>query len=125
MEDSIMTNSSSSFIPQIENMDLSKLKDKTFTVAVSTGDRDKRDGLISTIRGPFNFHEMVEYVAELWANHMHHSKVYLMNPQFEKPIEWLDAKTIDYIIERSVDIIMEDVFLNENNETTCEAGVMT
>ena len=41
-------------------IDFSKLIDKTFLVAVSTGDRNKPKILASTMRGPFDFFEMCE-----------------------------------------------------------------
>lgn len=118
-----MTDSSHGFVPQIEHMDLSRLTDKTFAVSVSSGDRDKQHCVISALRGPFDFMEMVEYVADLWAKEMHHSKVYILNKEFKTKIEWLDAKTVDYIIERSTDIIMGETLLSEKEPYTCVAGV--
>jgi hypothetical protein len=108
----------------MEHMDLSKLKNCVFTAAISTGDRDKSGLLVSTLRGPFDFHEMVEYVYDLWNKRMDNAKVVILNKKLEDKIEWLDAKTIDYIIAKAPDILLEEVLLMDK-EFTCEAGVVT
>lgn len=118
-----MTDSSNGFIPQIENMDLSKLKDKTFAVSISTGNRDDRLCLITYLRGPFDFVEMVQFVSDLWSE-LQHAKVYVLKKDIKSKLEWLDAKTIDYIIERHADIIMEEVLFSSDKPYTCEAGLI-
>jgi hypothetical protein len=105
-------------------MDLSKLKSKTFAVAISTGDRDKNGLLVSTLRGAFDFNEMVEYVYDLWSKRMDHAKVVVLSKKLEDKLEHLDAKTIDYIIAKAPDILLEDLLLVDR-EYTCEAGVVT
>ena len=111
------------FIPQLEHMDLGKLKDQTFAVAISTGDRDKSGLLVSTLRGSFNFSEMVEYVYDLWNKRMDHAKVVVLSKKLEDKLQHLDAKTVDYIIAKAPDILLEGILLTDE-EFTCEAGVV-
>lgn len=111
------------FIPQLETMDLSKLKDKTFAIGISTGDRDKNGLLVSTLRGAFNFSEMIEFVYDLWNKRMDHAKVVVLSKQMSDKLEWLDAKTVDYIIAKAPDILLEDILLTEQG-FTCEAGIV-
>ena len=66
------------FLAEIEVMDLSPIKDKTYVVAVGTGDPNKVKFLCSTIHGPYNFTEMCQEVGEMWVQHQHHAKVIIM-----------------------------------------------
>ena len=85
------------FLAEAEVMDLSKIKDKVFAVAVSTGPIDGVKYLCTTLHGPFGFTEMVQEVGEMWVNHQHHAKVILMSKKQEEKVEYLDANTVDYI----------------------------
>jgi hypothetical protein len=117
--------SADGFLPSIENMNLSKIKSKTFAVAISTGERDRVSYLPSTMRGPFDYQEMVEYVADLWRARMDVAKVIILSKSIKDKIEWLDAKTVDYIIEKSGDILMDEIFFSEDTAAyTCEAGIV-
>jgi hypothetical protein len=112
------------FVPEIENMDLSKLKDKTFIAGVSSGDRNK-PGIVSvSIKGPFTFLEMIDYVNELWSSRMDHAKVFILNKDINKRNEWLDSNTIDYLIEKHADIAIEEILLKSPEPFTCEAGII-
>lgn len=85
-------------------MDFSKIKDKQFIVAVSTGDRNKPKLLASTIRGPYSFPDMVNQVGLMWEKHQHHAKVYTLETDPEKTVTFLDSGTIDYIEANYEDI---------------------
>lgn len=78
-------------------MDFSKLQDKQFIVAVNTGQRNKPALLPSTMRGPFDFYEMVESVGCMWEREQHHAKVYVLTKDFTKSSSFLDEGTVDYI----------------------------
>lgn len=86
-------------------MDFAYLQDKTFIVAVNTGDRNKPKLLASTIRGPFEFYEMVECVGAMYEREQHHAKVYVLEKSFEKGTMFLDEGTIDYIEANWQDIV--------------------
>lgn len=86
-------------------MDFSYLENKTFIVAVNTGDRNKPKLLASTIRGPFEFYEMVECVGAMYEREQHHAKVYVLEKSFEEGTMFLDEGTIDYIEANWQDIV--------------------
>lgn len=86
-------------------MDFSYLEDKNFIVAVNTGARSKPKLLASTMRGPFDFYEMVEAVWAMYQREHHHAKVYVLEKSFEKGIMFLDEGTVDYIEAYGEDII--------------------
>lgn len=114
------------FIGELESMDLSELKDKTFMVAVSNGDRNKSKFVSTTIRGPYNFAEMCEEVGTMWAEEQHHAKVILPSRKRNEPIKTLDENTIDYIECHYLDIITESMLegLLDDKEYTCRAGIV-
>ena len=87
------------------SMDFSALQDKLFIVAVNTGSRNKPALLASTMRGPFDFYEMVESVGCMWEREQHHAKVYVLTKDFNKSSSFLDEGTIDYIESRWEDIV--------------------
>jgi hypothetical protein len=118
-----MSSSTDNFIPEMETMDLSSLKNKTFAVAISSGPRDDKGFLPSTLRGSFNYLEMIDYVFNLWSTKADNAKVLVLNKSLSTKLEWLDAKTIDYIIEKAPLIIMEDMLLLES-KFTCTAGLV-
>ena len=86
-------------------MDFSKIVDEQFIVAVNTGDRNRQKLLASTIRGPFDFYEMVEAVGAMWEREQHHAKVYILTRDFDKAPVFLDEGTIDYLEANWVDIV--------------------
>lgn len=87
------------------SMDFSNLMDKVFLVAVNTGSRNKPGLLASTMRGPFDFYEMVESVGTMWEREQHHAKVFVLTKDFKKSSSFLDEGTVDYIEARWEDII--------------------
>lgn len=89
-------------------IDLSKLRDKEYLVAVSTGPRNKPKLLSSTIRGPFSFIEMVEAVGAMYEREQHHAKVLLLEKSFDKPIFYLDEGTVDYLEANWKDLLFEE-----------------
>lgn len=115
------------FIGELETMDLSELKGKTYLVAVSAGDRDKVKFLCSTIRGPFTFEEMCEMAGRMWREHQHHAKVIILEKDPSAAPKLLDTNTIDYIEAHFEDIITEamlDGVFDEVKEYTCRAGIV-
>lgn len=100
-------NKDPNFIGEFANMDLNPIKDKKFLVAVRTGDPEKGRYLPTTIKGPYDFYEMVEEVAHMWNNFQHHACVYFANKDRDKKNEFLDRNTIDYIEANYADLITE------------------
>lgn len=115
------------FIGELEVMDLSALKDQTFLVAVSQGDRNKGRFLSTTVRGPYSFVEMVEEVGTMWQQHQHHAKVVICTKKRTSAIKTLDENTSDYIEAHYSDIIIESMLdgaFDEDKEFTCRAGIV-
>ena len=113
------------FLAEIEVMDLSPIKDKTYVVAVGLGDPNKVKFLCSTIHGPYTFTEMCQEVGEMWVQHQHHAKVIIMEKDPKSRVLLLDANTIDYIEAHYVDIIMEETLAGfQDKEFTCSAGTI-
>lgn len=107
-------------------MNLEKLKGHQYMVAVSTGPRNKPKLLASTMRGPFNFTEMVEVVGSMYEREQHHAKVYKLEKSFEKSIFFLDEGTVDYIEAYWQDILFEEEFEAAifDSEESIEAGII-
>ena len=125
--DELPVKSGEDFIGEIEVMDLSKLKDLTFVVSVSKGDRNKCQVLASTIHGPYDFYEMCEEVGSMWKNHQHHAKATVLGKDSNKTPKFLDLNTIDYIEAHYFDIITEamlDGTFDKDKEFTCQAGIV-
>lgn len=113
------------FLAEAEVMDLGPIKNKTYVVAVGTGDPNKVKFLCSTIHGPYDFTEMCQEVGEMWVQHQHHAKVIVMEKDPKARVLLLDANTIDYIEAHYVDIIMEETLSSfEDKEFTCVAGTI-
>ena len=116
------------FCGEFHDMDLSKLKDLTFVVGVSQGDRNKCKVLSSTIHGPYNFYEMCEEVGKTYKEHQHHLKPLILDKNSAKAPKFLDAGTVDYIEAHYFDIITSGLlngFFDDNSkEFTCVAGVV-
>jgi hypothetical protein len=86
-------------------MDFSSIENEQFIVAVNTGNRNKQQLLASTIRGPFDFYEMVEAVGCMYEREAHHAKVYVLTKDFGKAPSFLDEGTIDYLEANWEDIV--------------------
>lgn len=116
------------FIAECETMDLSALKEGSFLVAISQGDRNKPKFVSSSVRGPYNFTEMCEQVGMMWRDHQHHAKVTILEKDPEKPAAFLDENTSDYIECHWETIVTESVLddlFQEDKEFTCRAGLTT
>jgi len=114
------------FIAEIETMDLSELKDKTYLVSVNREDRNKGLFLCTTVRGPYTFEEMCEEVGHMWETQQHHAKVVICEKDRKKPIKTLDENTVDYIEAHYADIITESMLegvFDSQKEYTCRAGI--
>lgn len=115
------------FVAEFETMDLSPLKNLTFLVAASKGDRSKGLFLCTTARGPYDFFEMCEEVGTMYAELQHHPKVYIMEKDRNKRPKWLDENTVDFIECHWKDIITEgmlDGFGEEDKKYTCTAVIV-
>jgi hypothetical protein len=113
------------FLAEIEVMDLTPIKGKTYMVAVGTGDPNKVKFLCSTVHGPYDFTEMCQEVGDMWTQHQHHAKVVILEKDPKKKVLLLDANTIDYIECHYIDIIMEETLAGfEDKEFTCVAGTV-
>lgn len=115
------------FVGEFEVMDLSIIKGEIFLVAASQGDRNKGKFLSSTVRGPYDFTEMVEEVGTMWKEQQHHAKVVIVTKQRDKAIKTLDENTIDYIEAHYGDIVVESMLegvFDEYKDFTCKAGVV-
>ena len=110
---------------EFEEMDLSELRDKTFMVTISTGDRNKSKFIPESICGPFDFYKMCEVVANVYIQQQLHAKALIPSQIFgEKPLV-LDENTIDFIEARYDDIIADGMLSGElfdGKEFTCKAG---
>lgn len=115
------------FVGELETMDLSELKSKTYLVAVNQGDPSGPKFICSTIRGPFTFEEMCESVGVMWREHQHHAKVVVLQKDMTKAPQYLDANTIDYIEAKFDDIITESMLegvFDDIKQYTCRAGLI-
>ena len=116
------------FIAEFETMKLDELKDKVFLVAVSSGDRNGPKFVSSTIRGPYDFYDMIEQVGVMWRENQHHAKVVLAEKDPNKKLQRLDQNTTDYIEAHydniAVEGLLEGVF-EEDKEYTCKANILT
>ena len=115
------------FVGEIESMDLSELKNKTYLVAVNQGDPTGPKFVCSTIRGPFTFEEMCESVGLMWKEHQHHAKVVILQKDLNTAPKYLDPNTIDYIEAKFDEIITESMLegvFDDVKEYTCRAGIL-
>jgi len=90
-------------------IDFSKIENEQFLVAVNTDSRNKPPLLASTMRGPFDFFEMVEAVGCMWEREQHHAMVYILTTDFDKSSSFLDEGTVDYIEAYYEDIISSGI----------------
>jgi hypothetical protein len=115
------------FIGELETMDLSELKSKTFMVAVSNGDRSGVTFVCSTIRGPYTFEEMCESLGVMWEKEQHHGKAIVCQKDPSAKPMYLDQNTVDYIEAHFKDIITEsllDGVFDEQKDYTCRANII-
>ena len=113
------------FLAEVETMDISALRDKTFIVAVATGDPDGPQLLATTIHGPYSFVEMMQEVGDTWMTHQHHCKVVVLDRNVGNPTQILDPNTVDYIELNYADLITEEMLggaFDETKDFTCRAG---
>lgn len=108
-------------------MDFSSIEGASFLVAVNTGDRNKPPLLASTMRGPFEFFEMVEAVGCMWAREQHHAMVYVLTKDFDKSSSFLDEGTIDYIEANWEDIVATGILeaaITQDDAPVIPAGII-
>jgi len=106
-------------------MDMSKLQDKQFIVAANTGNRNECKLLASTLRGPYDFYEMTEQVGYMYEKEAHHAKVTVLSTDYEKPVQFLDSGTIDYLEAHWKNIISEGILEAALGDFTMEAGLLS
>ena len=122
-DDNLPVNKSKDFVGEWEKMNMDELKSGTFLVAIGKGDREKSQFLSSTIRGPYDYFEMVEEVGYMWSQEQHHAKVIFVNKNREEPNKFLDENTTDYIEANWQDLAAEILLEDDDVEYTCRAGV--
>lgn len=106
-------------------MDMSKLQDKQFVVAVNTGNRNECKLLASTLRGPYDFYEMIENVGYMHEEELHHAKVTILSTNPKEPVQFLDLGTIDYIEAHWKNIISEGILEAAIRDFTMEPGLLS
>lgn len=111
------------FLAEVETMDLSKIKNHKFLVAVSTGPRDGVKLLASTIHGPYDYSEMLQEVGTMWNDHQHHARVLILDKEAKNKVQSLDENTTDYIECHYNDLIMDEMIANFDKDFTCQAGI--
>ena len=111
------------FVGEWHEMDLAEIKDKTFLVALSTGDPAKPKFIPESVCGPLDFYEMVEIVANVHMDQQLHAKAMIPSKKFGEKPKVLDACTIDYIEAKYAEILMEALLTGElEKKYTCKAG---
>jgi hypothetical protein len=126
MTEELKVGNPDTFIGEIEEMDLSELKDKTFMVGISTGKRESAIFISHSIRGPYNFVEMVQQVMNIMTEEQLHAHVLIPQKERDEPNEFLDECTIDFIEARGEDLITA-AWLDGlmSTDYTCKAGLIT
>jgi len=117
-------NKDPNFIGEFANMDLTPLKDKTFFIAVRTGDPEKGKFLPTTIKGPYDFYEMAEEVGTMWRDHQHHACAYFASKDRNAKNKFLDKNSIDYIEASFEDIVTDGLLTGAFDEDfDCLVGI--
>lgn len=116
-------NKDKDFVGEFEKMNLDELRNGTFLVAIGQGDREKGRFMSSTVRGPYDYFEMIEEVGYMWSQEQHHAKVIFVNKDREKPNKFLDTNTTDYIEANWEDLAAEILLMDDEAEYTCRAGI--
>ena len=101
------------FIGEHQEVDLTKLKDKTFMVAQASGDPKGPKYVCSTIRGPYNFYGMAEEVGMMWQEDQVHAKALIISENRADTISWVDECSIDYIEANFGNIIVEEMLMGD------------
>ena len=114
---------SKDFVGEWEKMNLDEIRDRTFLVAISKGDREKGQFMSSTVRGPYDYFEMIEEVGYMYSNEQHHAKVIFVNKDRETPNKFLDENTTDYIEAHWQDLAAEILLEDDDADYTCRAGI--
>ncbi len=122
-DENLPVNKSKDFVGEWEKMNLDEIKEGSFLVAIGTGDREKSKFLSSTVRGPYDYFEMIEEVGYMWEQEQHHAKIIFMNQERDKPNKFLDENTTDYIEANWQDLAAEILLEDDKIEYTCRAGI--
>lgn len=114
------------FLGELEEMDLTELKKEQFMVAINSGKRESHMFIQSSIRGPYNFSEMVAEVARTWREEQIHATAIMTEKDRTKPIRWLDECTIDYIEAKYEEILVAEWLDGtfDDKQYTCKAGIL-
>ncbi len=116
-------NKDEDFIGEFEKMNVNALKDDSYLVAICQGDREKGKFMSSTVRGPYDYFEMIEEVGYMWQEEQHHAKVVIVNQDRDTPNKFLDTNTTDYIEANWQDLAAEILLQDDDVEYTCRAGI--
>jgi hypothetical protein len=111
------------FVGEFEVMNLDKLKDKTFLVAVNTGERNNGKFLCTTVHGPYDYYDMIEEVGFMWENQQHHAAVIITQKNRNSGLDFLDENSIDYIEANYTELLVEEL-LEQPKEYTCQANIL-
>ena len=102
-------------------MDMRELYEQKFAVAVSTGNLDDYGLIITSLKGPYDFSDMVNEVLRLHEQ-KDNAKVVLMSTNLEKKTKLLSPETIEYIQHNGADILLEETFgLVDEKGYNCKA----
>jgi hypothetical protein len=115
------------FLGEVEDMDLSELHGKMFGVAISSGARNAKKFVGSSLLAPLDFYEMLENVGAYYETQQLHAKAFILNKTMGESMKYLDECTIDYIEARYLDIIADGMLsgaLSESVPYTCRAGFL-
>jgi hypothetical protein len=125
MSEELATGNPETFLGELENMNLDELRDKTFVVAISTGSRDKCNFICNTMRGPFDFYEMVENMGRIYQEQQLHGKAAILSDDFDTGFKFLDECTSDYIEAKYEQIVMEGLLGGDfDTDYTYKAGII-
>lgn len=116
-------NKSKDFVGEWEKMNLDELKSGSFLVGIGIKEREKGKFISSTVRGPYDYFEMIEEVGYMWMEEQHHAKVIICNTDREKPNKFLDENTIDYLEAHWQDLAAEILLEDDDVDYTCRAGI--
>jgi len=106
-------------------MDMSSLKDKQFVVAANTGNRNECKFLASTMRGPYDFYEMIAEAGPMYEKEAHHAKVTILSRDLDSKVQFLDSGTIEYIECHYKRIISESIFEAAVFDFTLKPGLLS
>ena len=116
-------NKDDNFIGELETMNLAELKGQQFLVGINQGKREAGQFMSATIRGPYDYFEMIEEVGIMYETQQHHAKVIIVNGDRNKANKFLDENTTDYIEANWADLSAEILLEDDDVEYTCRAGI--